>query len=63
MTEAYYEHIPLAIRPATMERLEPLIRQAAADEWEDECVARELGNLAEDFRSRLQRITKGDLQR
>lgn len=59
---AYYEHIPLALRPLTMQRLEPVIRQLAADEWEDESVGVELVNLANDFHSRLQRIAKGDKQ-
>jgi hypothetical protein len=59
---AYYEHIPLAIRPRTMALLEPIIRAAAEAEWEDDAVASELMNLANDFASRIQRIEKGDLQ-
>lgn len=62
MAEAYYEHITLALRPKTMERLAPLIRQAGEEEWEDEAVGTELANLANDMESRLQRIAVGDKQ-
>lgn len=58
-----YETLTLSLRPATLERLEPLIRKAAEAEWEDEAVQGELMNLTNDFRSRLQRIVKGDIQR
>lgn len=55
-----YEHIPLDITPEAMRRLEPVILKLAEDEWEDAQVQIELMNLANDFRSRLQRIGKSD---
>lgn len=58
----YFEKIDLAIRPRTMEALEPVIRAAAEAEWEDDAARTEMMNLANDFVSRLQRISKGDLQ-
>lgn len=57
-----YEHIPLALSPATINLLEPAVRKLAEDEWENEQAQRELMNLANEFRSRLQRIARGDLQ-
>jgi hypothetical protein len=60
--KTYYEHIPLALRPLTLSRMEPALRALAEEEWEDSGVATELVNLANDIRSRLQRIEKGDLQ-
>lgn len=57
-----YETLTLSLRPATIDRLEPVVRQLAAAEWEDDAVQTELINLANDFASRLQRIAKGDVQ-
>jgi hypothetical protein len=60
--KTYYETIDLALRPLTLSRMEPALRTLAEEEWEDDDVKTELMNLANDIRSRLQRIEKGDLQ-
>ena len=61
--KGYYERFPnFALRPATLAKLEPMLRAAAEAEWEDEDVAGDLLDLANDFASRLERIEKGDLQ-
>jgi hypothetical protein len=58
-----YETLTLSLRPATLLRLEPVIRGVAEAEWEDDAVQTELMNLANDFASRLQRIERGDVQK
>jgi hypothetical protein len=60
--KTYYEHIDLALRPLTLSRMEPALRQLAEEEWESPEVGTELMNLANDIASRLGRIEKGDLQ-
>lgn len=57
-----YETLTVSLRPATLERLEPVIRGTAEAEWEDEHVQMELANLANDLRARLQRLARGDFQ-
>jgi hypothetical protein len=53
----------ISLLPATLARLKPVILKLAEDEWEDERVQRDLYDLANDIRSRLQRIEVGDVQR
>lgn len=57
-----YETWAITLTPKALERLEPAIRQAAEEEWEDEQVQTELMNHANDIHSRLQRIARGDVQ-
>jgi hypothetical protein len=57
-----YETLTVSLRPLTLERLEPAIRQLADEEWEDNQVQTELVNLANELRSRLQRIAIGEVQ-
>ncbi len=57
-----YETFTVSLRPLTLERLEPVILKLAEDEWEDEGVQRELYDLANEIRARLQRIAVGDIQ-
>lgn len=58
----YQENIPLDLSPATMWRLEPVIRQLGEDEWESDDVQHELILLANNLAARLQKIAVGDLQ-
>lgn len=59
----YAETWTISLLPATLERLEPVLLKLAEDEWESDGVKSDLMDLANDMRSRLQRIQKGDLQR
>lgn len=61
MTTYYEQFDTLALRPATLMRMEPALRQLAADEWEDDSVRGELENLANEIRARLQRIGITDI--
>jgi hypothetical protein len=58
-----HETFEISLRPLTLERLEPLILKAAEAEWEDDAVQRELFDLANEIRARLQHIAAGDVQR
>lgn len=53
------EFIEMVFSPRTLHILEPLVRQAAAEEWESEQSQIELLNFANELRARLQRITRG----
>lgn len=63
MADEYVETWTISLRPVALSRLEPVLLKLAEDEWEDDSVRSELYDLANDVRSRLQRIQKGDLQR
>lgn len=58
-----YETICTPLRPKTLSLMEPVIRELAEGCWEDDAVQMELMNFANDIRSRLQRIERGDLQK
>jgi hypothetical protein len=60
-TDRYYENFDISVTPKVLEVLEPLYRAAAEDEF-DEQVARELTELANECRARLQQIAAGNRQ-
>jgi hypothetical protein len=57
-----YETLTISLRASSLEPLETAIRKVADEEW-DEQAQMELYNLANDLRSRLQRIQIGDIQK
>ena len=57
----YHENFDLSLTARAIEVLEPAVRAAAGDEF-DEYVAREILEFANDLRARLQHIARGSLQ-
>ena len=57
-----YESFTVSVRPVTLERMEALFRGAAEAERENDVIQRELMELANECRARIQHIVRGDIQ-